>query len=83
VLSVLGAETERLFVDGHQLLRAWFPQVEDCPIAGVSHLLHLQRPAPVTQGVAACFARHPMTGVRARPRAAVAAAHEGAVGTLL
>jgi pimeloyl-ACP methyl ester carboxylesterase len=60
VLSVLGAETERWFVDGHALLHAWFPQVEDCPIAGVAHLLHMQRPAPVAQGVAAFFTRHPI-----------------------
>ena len=62
VLSVLGTETERLFVAVHEQLHAWFPQVEDCPIAGVAHLLHLQRPAPVAQGVAAFFARHPIPG---------------------
>ena len=61
VLSVLGMETEQLFVDGHEQLHAWFPQVEDCPIAGVAHLLHLQRPAPVAQGLAGFFSRHPMT----------------------
>ncbi len=60
VLSVLGAETERWFMDGHQLLHSWFPQVEDCRIAGVAHLLHMQRPEPVARGVAEFFARHPM-----------------------
>ena len=83
VLSVLGTETERLFVDGHELLHAWFPQVEDCTIEGVAHLLHLQRPEPVAQGVAEFFARHPIPSDRTRPRAAVAAAQEGAVETLL
>ena len=68
VLSVLGTETERWFVDGHELLHAWFPQVEDCPIEGVAHLLHLQRPEPVAQGVAAFFARHPMTGAMSGAR---------------
>ena len=62
VLSVLGTETERWFVDGHALLHCWLPQVEDCPIEGVAHLLHLQRPAPVAQGVATFFARHPFPG---------------------
>ncbi|CAN5362264.1 N/A [soil metagenome] len=61
VLSVLGTETERLFVEGHELLHSWFPQVEDCTIEGVAHLLHMQRPEPVAQGVAEFFARHPMT----------------------
>ena len=62
VLSVLGTETERLFVDGHELLYSWFPQVEDCTIEGVAHLLHMHRPEPVAQGVAEFFARHPITG---------------------
>jgi len=61
MLSVLGTETERWFVDSHGLLHSWFPQVEDCPIEGVGHLLHMQRPEPVAQGVAAFFARYPMT----------------------
>lgn len=67
VLSVLGAETERLFMDGHELLHSWFPQVQDCKIAGVGHLLHMQRPEPVARGVAAFFALHPMVHVSQRP----------------
>ncbi len=62
VLSVLGTETERWFVDSRELLHSWFPQVEDCTIEGVAHLLHMQRPEPVAQCVAEFFARHPMTG---------------------
>ena len=60
VLSVLGTETERFFVDGHELLHSWFRQVEDCTVAGVGHLLQMQRPEPVARGVAEFFARHPM-----------------------
>ena len=62
VLSVVGTETERLFADGHELLHSWFPQVEDCTIEDVAHLLQIQRPKPVAQGVAEFFARHPITG---------------------
>jgi 3-oxoadipate enol-lactonase len=61
VLSVLGTETEQWFVDSHELLHTWFPQVENCPIEGVAHLLHMQRPDPVARGVAEFFARHPIT----------------------
>jgi pimeloyl-ACP methyl ester carboxylesterase len=61
VLSVLGTETERLFVDGHELLHSWCPQVEDCRIEGVGHLLHMQRPEPVARGLADFFVRHPET----------------------
>ena len=59
VLSVLGTQTERWFVDSHERLHTWFPQVEDCLIEGVGHLLHMQRPGPVASGVAEFFARHP------------------------
>jgi pimeloyl-ACP methyl ester carboxylesterase len=62
VLSVLGADTNSWFVDGHELLHSWFPQVEECRIDGVAHLLHMQRPEPVARGLAEFFAGHPMAG---------------------
>ena len=62
VLSVVGMQTERWFVDGHDQLHAWFPQVEDCTIDGVGHLLHMQRPEPMARCMAEFFARHPMDG---------------------
>jgi pimeloyl-ACP methyl ester carboxylesterase len=62
VLSVVGTETERLFAESHELLQSWFPQLESCTIEGVAHLLHLQRPEPVAQGIAQFLARHPITG---------------------
>jgi pimeloyl-ACP methyl ester carboxylesterase len=60
VLSVLGTDTEPLWVEVAGLLRAWFPQAEECVIAHAGHLLHLQRPAPVARGVAAFLERHPL-----------------------
>ena len=60
VLSVVGTDSERLFLDGHELLHTWFPRIEDCRIEGVAHLLHMQRPEPVARGLAGFFARHPM-----------------------
>ena len=62
VLSVLGTNTERWFADGHELLHTWFPQLEDCRIEDVGHLLHMQRPEPVARGLAEFFARHPIGG---------------------
>lgn len=64
VLSVLGTQTERLFVDNHAQLHAWFPQLEDCVIEGVGHLLHMQQPEPVARCMAEFFARHPIDGSR-------------------
>ena len=61
VLSVLGTDTERLFVEGNDWLHTLFPQVEDCTIEGAAHLLHMQQPEPVARGVAEFFARHPIT----------------------
>jgi 3-oxoadipate enol-lactonase len=71
VLSVLGTRSERLFVDGHDLLHSWFPQAEDLIVEGAGHLLHLQRSEPVVQGVAAFLGRHPI-GTRAKLLDAVA-----------
>jgi 3-oxoadipate enol-lactonase len=66
LLSVLGSETDRWFVESHTLVHSWFPQAEDCAVQGVGHLLHMQRPEPVAQGLAEFFARHPITGSRTR-----------------
>lgn len=64
VLSVLGTETDRFFADGHELLRSWFPQLEECRIDGAGHLLHLQRPELVAEGLAGFLARHPIAARR-------------------
>jgi pimeloyl-ACP methyl ester carboxylesterase len=60
VLSVLGADSARLFVEGAALLRSWLPAVEDLTVEGVGHLLQIQRPGPVASGIAEFFARHPI-----------------------
>ena len=60
VLSVLGTETEPLWVEVADRLRSWLPRVEDCSIAGAGHLLHMQRPEPVAQCMAAFLGRHPL-----------------------
>jgi len=60
VLSILGSDTEPLWIEVADRLRAWFPRVEDCTIEGVGHLLHMQRPEPVASCMAAFFRRHPL-----------------------
>jgi pimeloyl-ACP methyl ester carboxylesterase len=59
-LSVLGSNTEPLWVEVDDLLRSSMPGFESCKIEGVGHLLHLERPAPVASGIAAFLGRHPM-----------------------
>ena len=60
VLSVLGADTGLLFVEGAALLRSWLPNVEELTVDGAGHLLQIQRPQPVALGIAEFFRRHPI-----------------------
>jgi 3-oxoadipate enol-lactonase len=60
VLSVLGTETQPLWVEIAGLLRSWLARIEECSIPGVGHLLHIQRPEPVARGIAQFLARHPI-----------------------
>jgi pimeloyl-ACP methyl ester carboxylesterase len=61
VLSVLGTDTQTLWVEVASFLRASLPHVEECTIDGVGHLLHIQQPEPVAQGIARFLGRNPMT----------------------
>jgi len=60
VLSVMGAETGPLFVEGAALLRSWLPKVEDLTVKDVGHLLQIQSPEPVVRGIAEFFGRYPI-----------------------
>src|SRR5688500_16254470 len=62
VLSVLGRDTQPLWVEVAELLRTSVPDVEECTIDGVGHLLHIQRPEPVARAVAAFLGRHAIAG---------------------
>ena len=65
-LSVLGAQTQPLWVDIAELLRSSLPNVEECRIEGVGHLLHIQRPEPVARVIGQFLERHRMGSARAR-----------------
>jgi pimeloyl-ACP methyl ester carboxylesterase len=60
VLSVLGTQTQPLWVEVAAFLRSSLPHVEDCTIDGVGHLLHIQRPEPVAQRMAEFLERNSM-----------------------
>ena len=64
-LSLLGSNTEPLWVEVDDLLRTSMPNIESCKIEGVGHLLHLQRPEPVARGIAAFLGRHPIRSTHA------------------
>ena len=68
LLSVRGTDTEPLWVEVADLLRSWIEQVEDCTIEDTGHLLHIQRPQPVAESIAAFLGRHPIaTAARVEP----------------
>ncbi len=60
VLSVVGTLSKPFMFEGRALLHSWFPQTEDCNVP-TNHLLQMQDPQGVAQGLAAFFSRHPMT----------------------
>ncbi len=75
VLSVLGAETDQLWVDAAATLRCWFPKLDERRVDGVGHLLHMQNPAPVARGLGAFLSHHPI-GVGVKFHRSVASAAE-------
>ena len=62
VLSVLGSDTQPLWVEVAAFLRSSLPDVEETTIDGVGHLLHIQRPPPVARAMARFLRGNPMTG---------------------
>jgi pimeloyl-ACP methyl ester carboxylesterase len=76
VMSVLGEETQPLWVEVAHFLRSSLPHVEELTIDGVGHLLHIQRPEPVARAMAEFMGRHAMrnideSSVAAKTRAGV------------
>jgi pimeloyl-ACP methyl ester carboxylesterase len=59
-LAVLGEESDTRFHLRHRLLLDWLPNVEPLVVPGVGHLLHVQDPHRVAEGLAAFFGRHPL-----------------------
>ncbi len=69
VLSVLGAETQPVWVEIAEFLRSSLPYIEECTIEGVGHLLQIQRPEPVARAIAVFLRRNPLgaTGIGSAP----------------
>src|SRR5215210_3290962 len=66
VLSVIGADTQPLWVEIAEFLRTSLPHVEERTIARVGHLLQIQRPEPVAQALAEFLTRNPIAADDAR-----------------
>ena len=61
VLAVLGEHTAPTFPERRELLLSWLPNVEAFDLPGATHLLHAQNPRGMAEGLAAFYARHPLT----------------------
>jgi pimeloyl-ACP methyl ester carboxylesterase len=62
-LAVIGArsrEMDPIWNERHQLLLDWLPHVEPLVIPEATHLLQVENPRGVADGLAAFFARHPL-----------------------
>jgi pimeloyl-ACP methyl ester carboxylesterase len=59
---VIGADTQPLWVEIAEFLRASLPHVEERTIDGVGHLLQIQRPEPVAQAIARFLERNAIAG---------------------
>jgi pimeloyl-ACP methyl ester carboxylesterase len=63
VLAVIGAKSKELspiWNERQEMLLAWLPKAEPFILAGATHLLHVQNPRGMAEGLAAFFAHHPL-----------------------
>jgi pimeloyl-ACP methyl ester carboxylesterase len=60
-LAIHGQITAPTFPERLELLRTWLPNVESFELAGATHMLHLQNPQGMAEGLASFYARHPLT----------------------
>jgi pimeloyl-ACP methyl ester carboxylesterase len=60
LLNVVGAESEPRFVEGCALVQSWFPEAERLVVPGAGHLLMVQQPTALAQGLTEFFSRHPV-----------------------
>jgi pimeloyl-ACP methyl ester carboxylesterase len=64
-LAVLGEKSKEVtpvFDQRHEVLLAWLPHVEAFILPNATHLLHVQNPVGMAEGLGAFFARHPISG---------------------
>jgi pimeloyl-ACP methyl ester carboxylesterase len=66
VLSVMRADSDRLFVEGRRLLHSCLEQTEDWDVEAASHLLQGENPTDTARGLAQFFHDHRCDGMRGR-----------------
>jgi pimeloyl-ACP methyl ester carboxylesterase len=58
ILSVVGTESPPFRFEGRELLHRWFPQTEDFDLKGANHLLQMENPQGMADGLSAFIHRH-------------------------
>jgi pimeloyl-ACP methyl ester carboxylesterase len=61
ILAAVGNTSELPLREGHNLIRAWFKQVEQLEIKGGNHLFPVTQARQVADGLAGFLTRYPMT----------------------
>ena len=60
----MSTEVSPVFSKRQELLLAWLPKVEAFILPDATHLLHVENPRAMAAGLAAFFARHPLSTFR-------------------
>ena len=60
VVSTGSLALDPIWGERHQLLLDWLPNVEPFVLPGATHLLQIENPRGMAEGLAAFFARHPL-----------------------
>jgi 3-oxoadipate enol-lactonase len=63
VLAVLGAKSKemgQIWRERHELLLSWLPDVEAFILPNATHLLEVENPRGLAEGLAAFLAHHPI-----------------------
>ena len=63
-LAIRGENTAPTFPERIELLLSWLPNAEEFVLPSATHLLHLEDPRGMADGLAAFFARHPLAASR-------------------
>jgi pimeloyl-ACP methyl ester carboxylesterase len=60
VLAVLGANSERVFREVHELILSWIPHTEKLILPNATHMLQMMNPEGMAEGLECFFCRHPL-----------------------
>jgi pimeloyl-ACP methyl ester carboxylesterase len=67
VLNVVGANSAPRFVEGAELVQSWFPAAGRLTIPAAGHLLMVENPTAVAEGLTTHWSRHPIVSQQRSP----------------